>query len=86
MLYPGSLVLELMQIAEEEIDTAVTEAYAEGYKAALLQYLPELASLRITEPALKLELEREKKRSRFLWPAAGISFVTGFLLHFLFAR
>lgn len=32
-LYPGSLVLELLAIAEDEAAVAVKNAYAEGYKA-----------------------------------------------------
>jgi hypothetical protein len=32
-LYPGSLVLELLTIAEDEAADAVKNAYAEGYKA-----------------------------------------------------
>jgi hypothetical protein len=32
-LYPGSLVLKLMTVAEDEAADAVKNAYAEGYKA-----------------------------------------------------
>jgi hypothetical protein len=88
--YPGSLVMELMEAAEAEIETAVREAYAEGYKAAMLQYAPELAALRIREAALAQELEKERRKNRFLWPAAGasagVSFALGFLLHSLAGR
>jgi len=88
--YPGTLVLELLLAAETEIDTAVTEAFAEGYKAASLRYAPELASLRITESALRLELDAERRKHRRFWPAvgvsAGVSFLAGFFLHSAAAR
>ena len=83
--YPGSAILELMEAAESEIDSAVHEAYAEGYKAAMLRYAPELSALREREAALRTELERERRKNKFFWPAvgatAGVSFVSGFFLH-----
>jgi capsule polysaccharide export protein KpsE/RkpR len=84
--YPGSLVLELMSAAEAEIENAVREAYAEGYKAAMLQYAPEIAALKIRETALREELEKERKKSRFLLPSAGASFAAGILIHGLLTR
>lgn len=90
LFYPGTLVLELLQAAEVEIDTAVNEAFAEGYKAAMLQYAPELAGLRITEASLKLELEKARRKDRFFWPtvgiSTGISFAAGFFIHSLVSR
>jgi len=85
-LYPGSLVLELMQTAEAEIDNAVNEAYAEGYKAAMLQYAPEIAALKIKESALEMELEKERKKNRFFGLASGASFAAGVLIHSLLVR
>jgi hypothetical protein len=89
-LYPGALVLELMEAAEQEIDTAVTEAYAEGYKAASLRYAPDAAMYKAIAENLRVELEAEKKKSRWLWPAAGVSagvaFAGGFLCSFLIHR
>lgn len=84
--YPGTLVLELMEAAEEEIDSAAVEAFAEGYKAAALRYAPDLAALEVREYALKADIERERKRNRFFWPAAGVSFAIGFFVHFLISR
>jgi hypothetical protein len=88
--YPGSLVLELMEAAEAEIEAAVGEAYAQGYKAAMLQYAPEAAAYRAAAETLRAELAAERKRSRFFWPAvgasAGASFVSGFFFHFLISR
>jgi hypothetical protein len=46
-LYPGIMVLEILAVAEVEIDTAAEEAYAEGYKAAALRFAPEIESLRL---------------------------------------
>jgi hypothetical protein len=84
--YPGTLVLELMEAAEAEIDNAVHEAYAEGYKAAMLQYAPELAALRIRETALKEELEKQQRKNKFFWPVSGGSFAFGVLMHSLLSR
>ena len=88
--YPGTLVLELIQAAETEIDRAVSEAYAEGYKAAALRYAPELAGLRMAESALLAELENERRKNRLFWPvtgiAAGVFCVAGFALHSLVSR
>jgi hypothetical protein len=85
-LYPGSLVLKLMEAAEAEIDIAVHEAYAEGYKAAMLQYAPEIAALRIRESVLREELDRERLKNKFFWPVSGASFAAGFFIHSLFVR
>jgi len=75
-----------MEAAEAEIDNAVHEAYAEGYKAAMLQYAPELAALRIRENALKEELEKERLKNKFFFPAIGVSFIGGILIHGLLSR
>jgi hypothetical protein len=75
-----------MEAAESEIDNAVHEAYAEGYKAAMLQYAPELAELRIRESALKEELKRERLKNKFFWPVSGASFAAGIFLHSLIVR
>jgi hypothetical protein len=75
-----------METAEAEIENAVHEAYAEGYKAAMLQYAPELAALRIRETALKTELEKERLKNKFFLPTVGVSFVAGILIHGLITR
>jgi len=88
--YPGALVLELMEAAEAEIENAANEAYAEGYKAAMLQYAPGAAAYRAAAETMRAELEAERKRNRFFWPAvgasAGVSFILGFLTHSLTGR
>jgi len=84
--YPGTIVLELMQAAEAEIEAAVNEAYAEGYKAALLQYLPELAGLRISENAMRIKLENERKKNKIFWLSSGASFILGMGLQFIITR
>ncbi len=84
--YQGTVVLELLRAAETEIETAVNEAYAEGYKAAMLQYAPELEVYKIEAELLRQELEAEKKKNRFFFPAAGLSFAAGFLLNYSVTR
>ena len=75
-----------MEAAETEIDNAVHEAYAEGYKAAMLQYAPELAALRIKEAALREELEKGRLKTKFFWPVSGASFAAGIFIHSLLSR
>jgi hypothetical protein len=77
--YPGTLVLELLETAETEIDAAVNEAYAEGYKAAMLRYAPEAELYKTLAAGIQADLAAERKRGRFLWPAVGISFAAGLL-------
>jgi hypothetical protein len=87
--YPGTVVLELMETAEEEIGAAVDEAYAEGYKAAMLRYAPEAESYKAAAANLRAELDAERKKSRAFWPAvgvsAGVSFAAGLLCSLLIA-
>ena len=84
--YPGSLVLELMEMAEAEIDAAVSEAFAEGYKAAMLQYAPAAASYKQLTETLQTDLEAERKKNRYFWTAVGVSIgvsiIAGFFLGF----
>jgi hypothetical protein len=87
--YPGTMVLELMEAAEEEIAAAAGEAFAEGYKAAMLRYAPEAESYKALAEDMQAGLEAERKKSRFFWPAlgasAGLSFAAGILCAFLIA-
>jgi hypothetical protein len=87
--YPGTVVLRLMETAEEEIAAAVNEAYAEGYKAAMLEYAPEAALYKAMAGNMRAELEAERKKTRYFWPVLGVSaggsFVVGLLCSFLIA-
>jgi hypothetical protein len=80
------MALELMRAAEEEIGAAVTEAYAEGYKAATLEYAPEAAAYRMLADDMQATLESARKQARRFWPtvglSAGFSFAAGFLCSF----
>ena len=80
-LYPGSLVLELMEAAETEIDAAVREAYAEGYKAAALRFIPELAARNEEIVMLNLTIEAFRSDRRKNWQnifiTGGLSFLGG---------
>ncbi|MCL2762206.1 MAG: hypothetical protein FWD36_03230 [Treponema sp.] len=79
-----------MEAAESEIDAAVDEAYAKGYKAAMLRFAPELAAQKVITAAVQKELETQRKKQRLFWPAigisVGISFAAGFCLHSLVTR
>ena len=89
-VYPGSLILELMEAAEEEIDAAVSEAFAEGYKAAMLQYAPDAAAYRHMAETMRAELEAERKKSRNMRPLlyilAGLSLIGGLGIGILIAK
>jgi hypothetical protein len=89
-LYPGSTVLEILAAAEAEIDAAVEEAYAEGYKAATLRYAPDTAYYVSLSESIKQDLEAERKKTQRFWPSlfvtGGLSFLGGFLAHVLIAR
>jgi len=79
--YPGSLVLELMEAAEAEIDAAVHEAYAEGYKAAALRFVPELAAKDREIAALNMAIEAlaadRRKYRRNMFITGGLSLLGG---------
>jgi len=80
-LYPGTLVLELMEAAEAEIEAAVREAYAEGYKAAAVRFVPELAVQQAQVAQLKMNIERlitdRRKLRRNMFTACGLSLLGG---------
>jgi hypothetical protein len=84
--YPGTVVLELMEAAEEEIEAAAEGAYAEGYKAAMLRYAPEAGVYKALSADIQAELEAERRKGRYFWPAvgvsAGLSFAAGILCSF----
>jgi hypothetical protein len=84
--YPGTVMLALMEAAEEEIGAAAEEAYAEGYKAAMARYVPDTELYKAIAVDLRTELEAERKNNRLFWPAvgvsAGLSFAVGFLCSF----
>jgi hypothetical protein len=87
--YPGKMVLELMEAAEEEIAAAVDEAYAEGFKAAMVRYAPEAELYKALAGNMEAAIETERKKNRLFWPAvgisAGLSFAAGFLCSVLIA-
>jgi len=63
-----------MEAAEAEIDAAVHEAYAEGYKAASLRFAPEITSLNMNIETLKID---RRKRLRNMLITGGLSFLGG---------
>jgi hypothetical protein len=89
-LYPGSVILEILAAAETEIDAAVQEAYAEGYKAASLRYAPDTAYYVSLNESIKRDLALEQKKTKRFWPSlfitGGLSFLGGFLTHALITR
>ncbi|MDR2185441.1 MAG: hypothetical protein LBO80_07235 [Treponema sp.] len=87
--YPGSTVLRLVEVAEEELLAAIDEAYAKGYKAAAVSYAPEAALYKELARNMEAAIAAERKKNRSFWPvvgiSAGLSFAAGFLCSFLIA-
>jgi hypothetical protein len=81
--YSGTLVLELMEAAEAEIDAAVREAYAEGYKAASLRFMPEIAMLNMTIETFKID---RRKYWRNIFIGGGLSFLGGMAVGVIIER
>jgi hypothetical protein len=84
------MVLEILAAAEAEIDAAVEEAYAEGYKAASLRYAPDAAYYTSLSESMKRDVEAEREKTNRFLPAlvitGGLSFVGGFLTCALIPR
>ena len=74
-----------MEIAEEEIDIAVNEAFAEGYKSAMLQYGPSAQAYKQLAENFQTDLIAQQKKNRFLWPAVGVSAGVSFAVGVLFS-
>lgn len=75
--YSGTIVLELLQAVEAEIDASVNEAYAEGFKAGLLASSPDAEYYKSLSESLLSELEAERKRNsswkdKLLFGFAGV--------------
>lgn len=73
--YSADEVAALLAIAEEEAEASIQQAYAEGYKAGLLEAAPESARLAVLNEQLKTEalryqtqLETQKQLNRALVP------------------
>ena len=73
--YNAEEVVALLAIAEEEAEASIQQAYAEGYKAGLLEAAPESARLAVLNEQLKAEalrcqtqLETQKQLNRVLVP------------------
>ncbi len=79
--YPGALVLELLREVGAEIEIAVDEAYAEGYKAGTLRYAPDIEFLKFQIS----DLQKKNLRSKLGFGAAGllIGLVGGFSIQFV---
>lgn len=73
--YNADEVAALLATAEEEAEASIQQAYAEGYKAGLLEAAPESARLAVLNEQLKAEalryqtqLETQKQLNRVLVP------------------
>jgi hypothetical protein len=83
--YPGTLILRLMEAAEEELDAAVNEAFAEGYKAGQTAYMPDAVYYRALSESLESDLAGARRKLPG-WVSFAAGFAGGFLAHILIAR
>jgi predicted exporter len=67
------MVLEILAAAEAEIDAAVDEAYAEGYKAASLRFVPEIEGLKVQLNALPVQKKLSSVKDRLLFGFGGFA-------------
>ncbi len=65
--YPGATVIALLDAAASEAELAIAEAYAEGYKAGLVESAPDAAYWRAISDGLRADLEEERGRFRLPW-------------------
>ncbi len=89
-LYPGWMILEIIAVAENEIEKTADEAYAEGYKAGLLASAPDTAYYKKLTEMIQAELDTEKNKHKVPWqtvPIAGVfCFFAGALTYGLITR
>jgi hypothetical protein len=84
--YPGTMVLEILSVLEVEAVLAIDEAYAAGYKAALLTAAPDTAYWKSLAEHWQQEAERrllpEETRA---WAPVLTALTAGFSLGALLA-
>jgi hypothetical protein len=74
------MIIEILRETEADIDSAVQEAFAAGYKAASLRYAPDAAASEAANKTLRealnserIEREAEQKKTKWFWPALVIT-------------
>lgn len=68
-------MLEIVAAVEQEAEESIAKAYAEGFKAGILEVEPERARLEAVNSQLKEELENHKRKRTFsaaIWGAAAL--------------
>lgn len=71
------MVIRLMETAEAELEAAVHEAYAEGYKAGLLASLSDVVYYMALSENLQQKLDAQRRRLP-AWASITIGFAGGF--------
>lgn len=74
--YSGEEVASLIDIILEEADVIIQESYAEGYKQATLELLPQIESYKISNNSLK----KDKVKNFFITTLSSLA--CGFILGF----
>lgn len=86
--YPGTAVQALLEAAEDEASKAISEAYAEGYKAGILETAPDRDYWKTFAESMVTEAKISRLRSFTLGASAGGATVVvlSLVLFFCYAR
>jgi hypothetical protein len=76
--YTSDEVSVFLDIATEEADKAIEQAYADGYKAGLLVAAPSESYWRELSASLQNDLTKEQRRIVLPWWSVPASIVLGF--------
>jgi len=68
---------QILEIAGEEADVSIRNAYQEGYRQGLLETAPENEALKVLNEQLKADLKKEKKALKLPFWTLPVSFVSG---------
>ena len=74
-----------METAEAEIEEAVNEAYAEGYKAGLIASLSDAVYFQALSESLQRDLDAQRRKLPG-WLSLTLGFAGGFLTHYFVTR
>ena len=84
--YSTAELLEILDIVLEEAEKAIEHAYAEGYKAGLLESLPEKEYYRVLSDGYQKELDKKNKEFKLPWWTNLVAFCSGVICTLFMAR
>ena len=84
--YSAKELFEIIDIVLEESAIAIEHAYAEGYKAGLLESLPEKEYYRVLSDGYQKELDKKNKEFKLPWWTNLVAFCSGVICTLFMAR